>query len=611
MDALEARVKLFVLGPENEWNNQGRFLVRIEDDCLQFLDEGFRDVIFEVRLVDEVADRESESVLCLEKRNGIKYAASFECVEKAQWFWMKIMEFKGNKYLPYPSFKNLQRVRDVLNTKSKLNLVSEEWINSLCESYSENFSKNPNQLYFSIFQSLINSKNISIINNILKNPKFFLVFQVLEEDTKKSFTLNYLVFFQEKVKFINLLSIENQNMIEDINLAYRLLCLRDSLFSQSFPEETASFLKNMYIKKWDEILVKFQESPNLKIELMRKIISNDPNAFLLIQEIISHCNMVNTFTKSAIFECFKSVNLYKYILESAIFQKNNPKIMSITIATFKMIAKEDPVIIFELFSENFEDLIKIIEGSFGYELETFTNFCELISEMINSDYLVDGSDFFNIFSEKLLPSFLKQLSKNSFNKITEFVVVILKICNDCVKTGICSFRNILIESNFNLIIFDIFNLKDKVLMIEVVQVIKVQIDNGDEFLVMNLMESGILLRIVETFVLFSVKENLVFSSIFSLIVKVFESDNLKLVSYVEELSKVKKFFVLNLFFPKYLCKAELQISADDSELNGKTEKFKNENLDCFDEMNHQLVGVKRTNFENESPIKKPKYRSPR
>ena len=92
---------------------------------------------------------------------------------------------------------------------------------------------------------------------------------------------------------------------------------------------------------------------------------------------------------------------------------------------------------------------------------------------------------------------------------------------------------------------------------------------------------------------------------------VFESDNLKLISYVEELSKVKKFFVLNFFFPKYLCKAELIISPHDSEGNGKIEKFKNDNLDCLDEINHQLVGTKRNNFENELPIKKPKYVSPR
>ena len=611
MDALEARVKFFMLGQENDWNNQGIYLVRLEENCLQFLDEGFRDVIFEVGLADEQTERQSESVICFANRNGNKYAASFQCVEKAQWLWMKMMEYKENKCLAFPSLKNLQKIRDVLNNKSKMNLVTEEWINSLCVSYTENFSKTSSQLYFSIFQSLINSKNISIINGILKHPKFLIAFQVLEEDSKKSFTLNYLSFFQEKVTFINLLSIQNQDMIEDINLAYRLLCLRDSLFSQSFPEETASFLKNMYSKKWDDILLRFQESPTLKIELMQKISSNDPNAFLLIQEIINHSHIVNAFTKSAIFECFKSVNLFKYILESAIFHKQNPKIMSIAIATFKMITKEDPVIIFELFSENCEDLVKIIEASFGSELETFTNFCELISEMINSDYLVDGSDFFNIFSEKLLPSFLKQLSKNNFNKITEFVLVILKICTDCIRTGICSLRNILIESNFNLIIFDIFNLKDKILMIEVVQVIKVQIDIGDEFLVMNLMETGILLRIVETFVVFSVKENLIFSCIFALILKVFESDNLKLISYVEELSKVKKFFVLNFFFPKYLCKAELIISPHDSEGNGKIEKFKNDNLDCLDEINHQLVGTKRNNFENELPIKKPKYVSPR
>ena len=607
MDALEARIKLFMLGPENDWIDQGIFWIRLEEDCLQFLDEEFFDVIFEIKLSCEQMARQSESVICIANANGNKYAASFQCIEKAERFWIDMMEFKESLYLALPSLENLERILFVLSNKNKLNLVTQEWLSLLCQSYDENVSKESNRLYFNIFQILINSKNSSIVEGILKNPKFFTVFQALENDSKKSFTLDYFTHFQEKVKFINLLSIQKNNMIEDINIAYRILCLKESLFSQSFPEETSSFLKNMYCKKWDDILLSFTDSNELIIELMRKVISNDPSAFFLIEEIMRHCQMVHIFTKSKIFECFKLVNLFKFMLESANFQKSNPKIMSISIETFKMIAKEDPRIIIDLFSENVEELIKIIENSFGCELEIFTNFCELISELINSDFLVNYCDFFNIFSEKLLPSFLKYLSTKDFDNITEFIIAILRVCTDCIRRVDLQLNNILKAHRFNSIIFDIFNIKDKVLMIEIVQVIKAQIDNRDEYLVMSLLESGILLRLIEVFVHFSVDQNLVFSCIFSLILKVLESENLKLVAFLEDLSKEEKFNILSFFFPKYLCKAESQFSPDSNKEDNKIENCMNNNLDCFDEINHQIVGVKRNNSDYESPVKKPKY----
>lgn len=607
MDALEARIKLFMLGPENDWIDQGIFLITLEEDCLKFLDEEFCDVIFQVKLSCEQMARQSESVICLANENGNKYAASFQCVEKAERLWTAMMEVKESLYLAYPSAENLERILLVLSNKNKLNLVTQEWLGLLCQSYDQNISENSNQQYFNVFQLLINSKNSSIIEGILKNPKFFVVFQILEKDPKKSFTLDYFTYFKEKVQFVNLLSIQKNNMIEDINIAYRILCLKESLFSQSFPEDTSSFLKNMYCKKWDEILLSFTDSNELIIELMRKVISNDPNSFFLIEEIMNHCQMVHIFTKSKIFECFKSVNLFKYMLESANFQKTNPRIMSISIDTFKLIAKEDPRMIIDLFSENVEELIKIIESSFGCELEIFTNFCELISELINSDYLVNYSDFYNIFSEKLLPSFLKYLSAKDFDNITEFIIVILRICSDCIRRVDLQLNNILKAHRFNSIIFDIFQIKDKVLIIEIVQVIKAQIDNRDEHLCMSLLESGILIKLVEVFVLFSVEQNLVFSCIFSLILKVLESDNLKLVSYLEDISREEEFNILSFFFPKYFCKAESKFSPDGIKDDNKIEEILNNNSDCLDEINHQIVGVKRNNSDHESPVKKQKY----
>ena len=59
MDALEARIKLFMLGPENDWIDQGIFLITLEEDCLKFLDEEFQTVRYDIRF--EILDEETFS----------------------------------------------------------------------------------------------------------------------------------------------------------------------------------------------------------------------------------------------------------------------------------------------------------------------------------------------------------------------------------------------------------------------------------------------------------------------------------------------------------------------------------------------------------------------
>jgi hypothetical protein len=141
---------------------------------------------------------------------------------------------------------------------------------------------------------------------------------------------------------------------------------------------------------------------------------------------------------------------------------------------------------------------------------------------------------------------------------------------------------------------------------EVIQVIHAEIDNKNEFLLVNLIKSGVLLKVLECFCENSDKQNLIFSSIFSLIQKILKSGNEELTGYIEELISLKRFEELKNYFHWFFTEKENEEVkfSPDSEM---TEDFlSSQEILNFPIPPTSVKPIKRVINDNDHPTKQQK-----
>lgn len=537
MGEIEARVKLFVFDTETEWSDQGIFLVGIENESIQIQDEETLELKFKFDIKSITVHRQNESIICWMDTESIKYAISFQHTQAADSFWSGLSKVQSDSHslsvLPDPYIENIPEIVERLFNDDCLELISNTWLTSLCENIEKlgNDFKKIGE-YFEIFKKLINLSRFNIFEGLLKNPHFLAVFIVIESDPDKTFTMNFCEYFENKVKFVNILAICDQVLIENINLAFRVLCLKESLMSSSFSEEAFSSLNSFYHTIWDSVINKFVSMTEPRMELMTKVISHDVNAFYFINEVVENSKFIGLGTRFALYTALKSDKTLNYMVKSWNYKSIETSVNRVIVNTYHTIASVDTKIVFDVILEENQAFIGIFKESAELDLEIFQKTCELLKELLKSDYLLKSDHFFKGFYEEILPFFLNKLLAESANRDSvEHCEEILQVFSHCILDDFVTIRFFIISKKFHNVLCELLITNHKTLKIAVIQVIKSIIIRKDHYLIGNLIRTDIIPRVLQLFSENAPKENLTFSSILSLFQAIRSTEYTRLIEY--------------------------------------------------------------------------------
>ena len=601
MGEIEARVKLFVFDSEGEWEDQGIFLACVGSSNIEIQDEETLELRYKFEIKNIKTHRQNESIICWIDEHSNKYALSFQQNEEAERFWLYLSqpEVSTNIFnsLPEPTFENIPKIIEIFSNDEAFELVNYSWLETLCENVEKNKDiEEKLSQFFAIFKRLINLSKFNVYEGLLKNPHFLAVFLVIESDPVKCFYMNFSEYFHTKVKFINFLGINDQLLIDNINLAFRVLCLKESLMSCSFTEEANAALINFYHTIWDVVIGKYVSMAEVRLELLNKVMSNDLNAFLFINEVVENSKFVGLGARFALYTALKSDKILNYMGKAWNNPETGKKVNRIIFDTYYTIAVVDTKIIFDVFLEDCQFFIRLFKESADCEMEVFHKTCELLKELLKSDYLFTCDHFFKGFYDEVLPYFLLKIVPESLNKdCVEYYEEILQVFVHCILNDSVSIRFFIITKNFHNVLGELLKCSFKSLKITVFQVIKSIILRKDLFLIGNLIRTDVMLRVLELFNENSNKENMIFSMTLSLFEAIKSTQYNKLISYsVGLLNKTQHSLILKKFFQE----DESDLSNPDS--TQKTPKDTNVQGSLNED---QLIG-KRLSSTYEEPIKK-------
>ena len=605
MGEIEARVKLFVFDSEGEWEDQGIFLVCVESCNIEIQDEETFEVRYKFEIKNIVTHRQNESIICWMDKQSIKYALSFQKNEDAEIFWLYLNKKEEStnvlNTLPEPTFENIQKIIEAFSNDGAFELINNSWLETLCANVEKNKETHEKlSQFFPVFKRLINLSKFNVYEGLLKNPHFSAVFLVIEADPDKCFNMNFCGYFHTKVKFVNFLGISDQLLIDNINLAFRVLCLKESLMSFSFTEETNAALINFYHTIWDVVIGKYVSMAEVRMELLNKVMSKDLNAFSFINEVVENSKFVGLGTRFALYTALKSDEILNYMGKAWNHPNIGKNVNRIIFDTYYTIAIVDTKIIFDIFLKDPSFFIRLFKESADSEMEVFHKSCELLKELLKSDYLLTYDHFFKGFYEEILPYFLLKIVPESLNKdLVECYEDILQIFEHCILNDSVSIRFFIITKNFHNVLGELLKCDYKTLKITVFQVIKSVILRKDLFLIGNLIRTDIISRVLELFNENSNKENMIFSSTLSLFEAIKSTKYNKLIDYsLGLLNKAHHSPILQIFLLGDHKGGESDESKPDS-----TQKTPEEQCVQSSATEDQLVR-KRLSSTYEEPIKK-------
>jgi len=102
---------------------------------------------------------------------------------------------------------------------------------------------------------LFDFKNDKILTSLMNKSNYKTVFGIFEYvDGVRDSTLNYRKDLEHSTKLLNIIEIKDQQLVESIEVAYRMAYLRDSVINDGLQETTLNMISKYTLIKTMEIL---------------------------------------------------------------------------------------------------------------------------------------------------------------------------------------------------------------------------------------------------------------------------------------------------------------------------------------------------------------------
>lgn len=539
-----SRVKLFLLDELGQWIDRGIGLASITQKVVEIHNEDTFELTNSFAIEEITPHRQSETILCWTDSKLNNYALSFQQIEEAELFWncfceiLRIANGSKGKFLP-PTEENVSKILEFLNSNSDIKDLPENWLDELNKNVLEKVENQEcMKKYFEIYKVLINLGKMSVYEDLLLSESYIAVFKVLEFDSEISFRQNFPTYFAEEAKFNNFLEIADRKFVDLVNLAHRVLCLKEALMSKSFKDPTIQMLWNFHIKLWNDIILYFVNLAEARASLLLSISENELSGYLLLNEALNFSKFINNNTRGSFYEALKNDGILKTLQKKWQLEDNNQsKIRRIILEAFYTIALLSPKFVIDSFTDLPEKLyIQIFKDSIVSDLESQQKTSELLKLLMQSQNFAVYPSFFKSLYDDVILSYLPLINASIINPDSyDSVHEILSIISHCLVNDSFTIRYFFITNN----VINLINLiiKDSVaaLKISAIKTLKAILVRKDTFLLNIMIKSDTITVILNVFASVHKKEGMLFSCILSFFNDLKKNDYRSLIDYVKSI----------------------------------------------------------------------------
>jgi hypothetical protein len=620
-----ARVKLFFLDANGQWEEKGICRAEISEGSIELVSETSNLSVLNCLIESISPYRQSDTILCWADDKDKNYALSFQHVEDADFCWTRFSEILGpekidNTHLPEPFPANIEKIMNLLAVEGNIRLVSYDWVNDLNNNAIANCNNREiMQKYFSVYKELLNCLKFDVYEGLLLSENFVAVFKVLEFDSEKSFTNNFSGYFDGPVRFNNVLQISDAKLLEKVHLAHRILCLKEAMMSKSFKEVTIQVLWNFHMSLWSEILGLFVDLAEQRANLMAKVMENDLNAFLFLEEALHYSKFMSPSTRTAFYEALDSDGVLKLMQKNYLIESSNAKkIKRIVIDTFYSISLLSPKLLMESFNRDSESrYVFIFQDCISCEMEVLQKSMDVLKMLLLPQFIAFYSRFVKDFYEKVLTNYVAKIKRCEFvEDYVERINEVLLLIAHCLANDNALIRCFFIENDFISELKLLVKNSHSQIKIACIKVLKSLLSRKESVLINLLIKSDIIKTLLRQCAKNAATENLLFSSIFSFFVESKRVDFKALTDCILTFLKtnpslaISNIFTVDIQLPQIELKRSRTISIDLT----ATEKYCELDMDynefnCFDASQDRsdeadVVLGKRNSDTFKSPVKK-------
>ena len=412
-------------------------------------------------------------------------------------------------------------------------------------------------LIFSIFKTLIFQGDQNLIEFLLNDEHYLITFGAFEFDLETQKVIPHRKYFKEKVKFKNILNLNNKELLDKIHMNYRLNYLRDTAIGRFIEDNPLKTINSIIQMNNNSILQFFLNETNYINQLFSLIenkdiyIRKDACLFLIelincskdlmqirinFYETLSECGILSLIEK-IIIEIPNETPYQKYI--DAIENKynnndilNNEKIIKkeeeenineiIKICLIEVlinILTSEPVIIKDYLMQNNSKLIielcklMLCNENFGIKYEI----SQIIKSLIENDFQGKKNSFDNLIFVEALIVLVKYLDiplNSNFKKEIELnkQIIIEILCHLIYQYNKIT-QYWLDQNDVCNRILKLIGNGSKILDLYSIKFIKCILINCDLFYVKNFLNEKVFCKIQLLFEQNKINENLIFSSV--------------------------------------------------------------------------------------------------
>ena len=557
MNDTSARVKLFFLDDLKQWEDKGIGLASISSTQIEILSEETNESALHCLLENIIPYRQSDTILCWSDEHKNNYALSFQQTERANTFWAVFCETLGiekslEPSLPPPFPENLDEIANILLGDYNVKSISLEWLRQLTRETRKNQENEEVMVqYFVVYKELINLGKMEIYQGLLLSEDFIAVFAVLEFDSDISFRQNFVAYFTENARFNNFLDVSDKKFVDEIHLAHRILCLKESLMSKSFKESTLQILWSFHLSIWNEIIAYYTNLTEVRAKFILQLSENTDNSFEFLNEVMNFSRFISNHTRMQFYESLDRDGIIKSIQKQWFIERENSmKIKRIILEVFYSTSQLLPKLMIENFGLLEEKYyILIFKETINCDLDIVQKSMDILKVLLQPQYFGSNQIFFREIYDEIISFYVERLnpstiSEDSYDSTNE----ILGLLSHCLNVDTVTVRFFFISKNMISILSSLIRLCPQQVKISAIKVLKSIILRKDSFLINSLIKSETISIVLDQFQSNSSTENLFFSCVLSLLTEMKNSELKSLNQYMSGLLVRYNSELLNSYF---------------------------------------------------------------
>lgn len=612
MNEISARVKLFYLDGQGQWTDKGIGLASISTSTIEVASEETLESMLNSQLLKITPYRQSDTILCWSDEQNNHYALSFQQVNCADSFWNIFREFASIEKIIEPQVAppipaNIEEIVNMLSEEINVKGIDKEWLNQLNkETISHKADNMLMGRYFFIYKELINLGRLEVLQGILISENFLAVFCALEHDEDLAFQQEFVKYFEGHIEFNNVLQIHDQTLIDLIHFAHRVLCLKEALMSKSFKESTLQALWTIHLSAWNQIITKFIGLPEVRANLILKVSEFCPEAFGFLDEVLSFSKFISNSARMLFYESLDRDGIIKQ-LQKSWFKDSNDTIRAkkITLEMFSCVSQILPKLLIDCFCNTEGKLyLQIFKEAIQGDLDSVQKAIETLKALLQPNLFASNQNFFKGIYDEVLSFYVDYLA--TLDRNLETSGEILNLLSHCLTVDTFAIRLLFISKNVVNMLNSLIKSAPSQLKISAIKVFKSIIIRKDAFLVSNMIKSESISTVLNIFTAQCNRENLLFSSILSLLSEIQKSELKILQTHVSGLIPYCNSEILTQFYNTASKPEQIDVKRSRSvsfDLSSQ-ENFHDVDLN-YNDFDLVCLG-KRTSESFDEPVKKVK-----